>query len=158
MDGKLHPIFEITNQGKGGLREDPRNTFWSESSPPSISKDVLDSGTDISRTSTAEAMEAEDSATVSLIGLIIKQGNIRISRQQFIMYRYLLGRFLFNLIQAINLRYFFLFLNYILVILVNFCLVMIITGQRDVKAIQNEFNCLFIYFQAVRSVCSCGQP
>ena len=44
----------------------------SKSSVPSISKDVLDSGTDISRTSTAEAMEAEDSATVSLIELIIK--------------------------------------------------------------------------------------
>ena len=33
---------------------------------------ILNLGTDISRTSTAEAMEAEDSATVSLIGLIVK--------------------------------------------------------------------------------------
>ena len=47
---------------------------------PSISKDIFDSGTDISRTSTAEAMEAEDSATVSLIGMIIKKGNIKIGK------------------------------------------------------------------------------
>ena len=66
--------------GGGGLREYLRNTFWSKLSAPSISKDVIDSGTDISRTSTAEAMEAEDSATVSLIGLIIKKGNIKIGK------------------------------------------------------------------------------
>ena len=35
---------------------------------------------------------------------------------------------MFNIVQAINLRYFVWFLNYILVILVNFFIVMIITG------------------------------
>ena len=80
-----------------GLWKEPRSTLWSKSSVPSISKDVFDSGTDISRTSTAEAMEAEDSATVSLIGLTIKKGNIKIGKN-YVMCRLTSIFFLFGLI------------------------------------------------------------
>ena len=79
---RLRPFSEPPNSAiyGAGLWKEPRSYLWSKSSVPSISKDIFDSGTDISRTSTAEAMEAEDSATVSLIGMIIKKGNIKIGK------------------------------------------------------------------------------